>query len=196
MATVVWVERANWPRRRLESSITWATVSALHSEKSLAAYISEASEPVINADQVSGFKESLFAPMNRQKGLSPRDGIWQLQQVVSPPRYSIRKNKNRIEEALAVVQNVLHAADAEVSASNDWHLLGLCHDLKNMAQCADLYFNSSLVRTESRGWHYRDDFTDRDDENWRKWINIKLENGNRVISTERMPIEKYKTKPY
>lgn len=184
------------PCRIRGSGITWATVSALHSEKSLVAYLADCSEPAVNPDQVNEFKESLYAPMQRQKGLSPRDGIWQLQQVISPPRYSIRKNKKRLEEALTVVKNVLHSADTEVSPSGDWHLLGLCHDLKNMAQCADLYFNSSLVRTESRGWHYRDDFPNRDDANWRKWVIIKRQNGKMAISTERMPLENYKTKPY
>ena len=53
-----------------------------------------------------------------------------------------------------------------------------------------------LTRTESRGWHYRDDFPNRDDANWRKWINIENKNGEMFISTEKMPVEKYKTKPY
>ncbi|HEX7474669.1 MAG TPA: FAD-binding protein [Dehalococcoidales bacterium] len=184
------------PCRIRGSGITWAAVSALLSEKSLIAYLAELSEPRINIDQVNEYKNSLYAPMRREQGISPRDAIWRLQQVISPPRYSIRKSQKRLEEALSEVKNVIQIAETEVSAGGDWHLLGLCHDLKNMAQCADLYFNSSLTRTESRGWHYREDFQNRDDANWRKWIDIKLKNGEMAISTERMPIEKYKTKPY
>ncbi len=184
------------PCRIRGSGITWATVSALHCEKSLSAYLAGAADPKINVDQVGGFKKSLYAPMKREKGLSPRDGIRRLQQVISPPRYSVRKSQKRLEEALIEVKNVLNIAESEVSPSGDWHMLGLCHDLKNMAQCADLYFSSSLARTESRGWHYRDDFTNRDDANWRKWINIRMENGEVRVSTEKMPVERYKTKPY
>jgi succinate dehydrogenase/fumarate reductase flavoprotein subunit len=184
------------PCRIRGSGITWATVSALHSEKSLSVYLAGSSVPEINVDQVNEIKKSLYAPMQREKGLSPRDAIWRLQQVISPPRYSVRKNQKRLEEALTEVKNVLNIAETEVSPSDDWHLLGLCHDLKNMAQCADLYFTSSLARTESRGWHYRDDFPNRDDANWRKWINIKMENGEKVISTEKIPVERYKTQPY
>jgi succinate dehydrogenase/fumarate reductase flavoprotein subunit len=134
--------------------------------------------------------------MQRENGLSPREAIWRLQQVISPPRYSVRKSQMRIEEALGEVKNVLQLAESEVSPSGDWHLLGLCHDLKNMARCAELYFTSSLTRTESRGWHYREDFPQRDDANWRQWINIKLAKGKAAVSTERIPLERYKTKPY
>jgi succinate dehydrogenase / fumarate reductase, flavoprotein subunit len=183
------------PCRIRGSGITWATVSALHSEKSISAYLAGCSEPEINIDQVNEFKKSLYAPMQRENGLSPREAIWRLQQVISPPRYSIRKNQNRLEEALSEVKNVSELAQAEVSPHGDWHLLGLCHDLKNMAQCAELYFTSSLTRTESRGWHYRDDFPDRDDSNWRKWINIRMEKGKMLVWTENMPLERYKTKP-
>ena len=183
------------PCRIRGSGITWAAVSALHSEQSISAYLAGSSDSELNMDQVSEFKKSIYLPMQRKSGISPREAIWRLQQVISPPRYSIRKNQRRTQEALAEINNVLNIADTEVSPSGDWHLLGLCHDLKNMAQCADLYFTSSLTRTESRGWHYRDDFPARDDANWRKWINIKMDKGEKVISLERMPVEKYKTKP-
>jgi succinate dehydrogenase / fumarate reductase, flavoprotein subunit len=184
------------PCRIRGSGITWATVSALHSENSISTYLAGATDPQVNPDQVNQFKTALFSPMSREKGLSPREGIWRLQQVISPPRYSIRKNQRRMEEALAEVNNVLQLAETEVSPSGDWHLLGLCHDLKNMAQCADLYFTSSLTRQESRGWHHRDDFPNRDDVSWRKWITIKKDNGAMVVSTEKMAVERYKTKPY
>ena len=108
-----------------------------------------------------------------------RESIFRLQEVISPPRYSARKSAGRIEESLARVAEVLHECD-EVSPGGDWHVLGLCHDLKNMAQCAEIYFTSALARTESRGWHYREDFPKRDDATWRKWVELTLrgrENG-------------------
>jgi succinate dehydrogenase / fumarate reductase flavoprotein subunit len=184
------------PCRIRGSGITWAVVSALHGEKSLLAYLAGSPSSEINIDQLKEFKKSIYAPMPRKNGISPREAIWQLQQVISPPRFSVRKNQTRLEEALTEVQHVKNIADNEVTSSGDWHMLGLCHDLKNMAQCADIYFSSSLARTESRGWHYRDDFPNRDDVAWRKWINIKKKNEGMEISTENMPLERYKTKPY
>ncbi len=182
------------PCRIRGSGLTWATVSALHSEKSLSAYLAGSAKPEINVDQVNEFKRSVYAPMQRKNGVSPREAIWHLQQVISPPRYSVRKNRQRMEEALGVVRDVLEIAKSEVSPASDWHLLGLCHDLKNMAQCAEMYFTASLAREESRGWHYRDDFPERDDIAWRKWVNILNDKGAMRVTLEEMPLERYKTK--
>jgi succinate dehydrogenase/fumarate reductase flavoprotein subunit len=190
-----WAGAVPPPARIRGSGLTWASVSALLSEKSLVDYTAKASEPRLDEDQVKRFKEDIYAPMKRKEGMNPRDAIWRLKEVIAPPRYGVRKRKERIEEALARVKEVWHQAEAEVSPANDWHMLGVCHDLKNMTQCADIYYNAALTRTESRGWHYREDFPNRDDKNWRKWIVIKQKGDKMEISTEKIPFERYKTKP-
>ena len=43
-------------------------------------------------------------------------------------------------------------------------------ELVNLITLADLISNSALQREESRGAHYREDFPDRDDINWKKHI--------------------------
>jgi L-aspartate oxidase len=43
-------------------------------------------------------------------------------------------------------------------------------ELANLIILADLVTNSALQREESRGAHYREDFPDRDDINWKKHI--------------------------
>ncbi len=60
---------------------------------------------------------------------------------------------------------------------NEWkYLLGLGlktveeFELANLIILADLVTNSALQREESRGAHYREDFPDRDDVNWKKHI--------------------------
>jgi succinate dehydrogenase / fumarate reductase flavoprotein subunit len=190
-----WAGAVPPPARIRGSGLTWASVSALLSEKSLVDYTAKASEPRLDEDQVKRFKEDIYAPMKRKEGMNPRDAIWRLKEVIAPPRYGVRKRKERIEEALARVKEVWHEAENEVSPANDWHMLGVCHDLKNMTQCADIYYNAALTRTESRGWHYREDFPNRDDKNWRKWIVIKQKGDKMEISTEKIPFERYKTKP-
>jgi len=43
-------------------------------------------------------------------------------------------------------------------------------ELANLIILADLVIKSALIREESRGAHYRQDFPDRDDVNWKKSI--------------------------
>ena len=64
-----------------------------------------------------------------------------------------------------------------------------------MATCLEVVFNAALARTESRAYHHREDYPNRDDKNWLKWVIVKQEAGKTVLSTEPVPIDKYKFKP-
>jgi succinate dehydrogenase/fumarate reductase flavoprotein subunit len=133
--------------------------------------------------------------MQRKTGMNPREGIRMLQEVITPPRYSIRKSQDRIEEALEVIDNVYDLVENSVSPQEDFHMLGLCHDLRNITYCSELYMKAALERKETRGWHVREDYPDQDDQNWRKWIVQKLENGKMKISTQDIPYANYKYNP-
>lgn len=183
------------PCRLRGSGLTWAGVSSLLAEQSVADYAAVAADPVIHEDQVARYKESIFAPMQRKSGLNPRVAIRKLQEVITPPRYSIRKSKERLEEALEVINTVYDLADNEVSPEEDFHMLGLCHDLRNMTYCAELYMKAALKREETRGWHVREDYPEKDDSNWRKWIIQKIDNGKMSISTKDIPYENYAYNP-
>ena len=54
----------------------------------------------------------------------------------------------------------------------DMHDLFKTYEVENIIECATLSAVASLERTESRWlpWHFRSDFPDRDDDNWKKHI--------------------------
>ena len=183
------------PCRLRGSGLTWAGVSSILAEKPVAEYAAAAPEPAVDVDQVVQFKEKIFAPMQRKAGMNPREAIRMLQEVITPPRYSVRKSKDRIEEALTVIDNVYGLVDNEVSPEEDFHLLGLCHDLRNMTYCSELYMRAALERKETRGWHVREDYPQQDDQNWRKWIVQKIDNGKMRLSTQDIPYATYKYNP-
>ncbi len=79
--------------------------------------------------------------------------------------------------------------------AKDGHGLGKCHEARAMAVCAEMNFRAALMRTESRGWHYREDYPGRDDPNWLKWVILKTKDGEMAVSTEPMPMDRYKVKP-
>jgi succinate dehydrogenase/fumarate reductase flavoprotein subunit len=158
-----------------------------------ARFASEGRSPEVNNVEVKRLKEDMFAPMRRDKGLLPDDAIYPIQETVAPVKYSLRRSKERLEEALFRIKEVQERLP-ELWAK-DGHGLVKCHEAKSMALCAEMVFRAALMRTESRGWYYREDYPERDDKNWLKWIIIKQEAGKMVFSTEPVPIDKYKFKP-
>ena len=151
------------------------------------------SAPAPDLEQASALLDELYEPMERREGLSLRELIHRVQDVVAPVDYSSVKEGGRLEraleEALALKPETgrLYAADA--------HELGRCLDAKAMVLCAELFYRASLARTESRGFHLREDCPDRDDSRWLKWIILKKQGEQVELSTQDVPIERYRYRP-
>jgi succinate dehydrogenase/fumarate reductase flavoprotein subunit len=64
-----------------------------------------------------------------------------------------------------------------------------------MILCAELTYRAALMREESRGFHFREDYPKADDRNWLKWIILKQANGKVKLSKQPIPIDKYMIKP-
>ena len=170
-----------------------AILSALRGGPSAAIFASKSARREPSYTEVKKLKEEIFAPMRRDRGLAPDDVVHSIQEVVCPIKYNLRRSKERLEEALSKVTEVQHRLP-ELWAK-DGHGLAKCHEAKSMAVCAEMTFRAALMRTESRGWHMREDYPKRDDNNWLKWIIIKQQAGKMTLSTEPVPIGKYKFKP-
>jgi succinate dehydrogenase/fumarate reductase flavoprotein subunit len=189
-----WAGAAEAPPGRLRGSgLMNALIAALMAAPSVARYSKEASPSVPDDREISNLKEKIFAPLNRDRGYSVSEATRSIQEVVVPVKYSMRRNKERLEEALskvAAVQKKLPELHAE-----DPHGLAKCHEACCIALCAEIGFRAALARTESRGWHYREDYPQRDDENWLKWVIVKRMGDKMVVTTEPIPVARYKIKP-
>jgi succinate dehydrogenase/fumarate reductase flavoprotein subunit len=79
--------------------------------------------------------------------------------------------------------------------ATDYHHLAACNEVRSMTHDAELFFRASLERKETRGWHIREDYPERNDAEFLKWIILKDHNGEMVLSSEKVPIERYPYKP-
>jgi len=151
-------------------------------------------EPEVDYDQVKELKDEVFAPLRRRTGFSPREIIHKIQDIIVPVDCSIIKSEERMEECLNYVLSVKEKI-REIKAE-DFHDLAKCIDAESMALCAEMFYRASLMRTESRGFHIREDYPEMDNKNWLKWIIVKKENETMKLYTEDVPIHKYPYKPF
>jgi len=175
------------------SGIMYAVISAAWAGPSAAHYATETAPDEISANEVKTAKEKIFAPLQRKMGYSTLDVISGLQDITAPMKYNLRRSKERLEEALDKLDGLKEKLPA--LQAKDLHYLSKCHEVESMAICAELTFRAALMRSESRGFHFREDFPERDDKNWLKWIILKKDGGKMKLSTQPITISKYKIKP-
>jgi succinate dehydrogenase/fumarate reductase flavoprotein subunit len=175
------------------SGLMNALLGAMKAGPSVVRSTAEVAPPKVSYDRVKQLKEEIFAPMQCKNGIMSDDALRALQDIVNPLRYSVRRSKERLEEAITKLKKIQQELPRLIA--KDGHGLFKCHEVKSLTICAEMTFRAALARTESRGWHYREDYPERDDKNWLKWITLKQDGGRMVLSTEPIPIERYKVKP-
>jgi succinate dehydrogenase/fumarate reductase flavoprotein subunit len=158
-----------------------------------AAYAAAARDVQIDAAQAEALKERFSAPSRRAAGLHPMELVKAVQAAFNPIGYSVYKSQERMEEALGMIYAVKEKLGR--LAATDPHHLVACNEVASMVLSAELFYRASLERKESRGWHLREDYPERDDSNWLKWIILKDTNGEMALSTEDVPLERYTVKP-
>ncbi len=108
-------------------------------------------------------------PMQRMDGLLPDAVYGQLQTQAMPPEVNIFREGARMRQALAHVRTLQQEAVPRLYAP-DFHELVKCYEVEATALTTALMYEAALLRTESRGWHFREDHPQRDDSGWLKWI--------------------------
>jgi succinate dehydrogenase / fumarate reductase, flavoprotein subunit len=175
------------------SGIMNAVISSAWAGPSIARYAAGVASIDVNSVEVQNLKEKTFTSLQSRKGFSPMEAISMLQDVIVPMKYNLRRSKERLDEALVHIEKIKQRLP-EIQAK-DFHYLSKCHEVESMTLCAELTFKAALMRTESRGFHFREDYPEPDNKNWLKWIILKQDNGQIKLSTEPIPIERYNIKP-
>ena len=181
------------PGRMRGSGLMGALWTGVRGGESAIKYAMHANAPEPDVLQAEASKRATFAPLQRASGVSPMDLVKEIHKAYHPIGYCLWKSKERMEEALGMVLEAKKLV-SRLSVS-DWHQLATANEARSMVITAETRYRTSLERKESRGWHIREDYPERDDANWLKWISIKDVDGEPEISMEDIPIDRYPCKP-
>jgi len=173
--------------------LAFAAVTGFRAGTAAGKSVSTIPEPKLNTTEVEKLKKKILAPLGSKGGYNPYDAIKEIQEIVFPFKNSYIKHKDRLDKALKSVEEV--KAKLPNLTAKDSHELVRCHEAKSMVTNAETLYKASLMRTETRGTNIREDYPNRDDKNWLKWIIIRKEDEKMKFWTEPVPIGKYKHKP-
>ncbi len=137
-----------------------------------------AAQWAINADQDSStigadaHRAFLNTSSKHQTGLDPGHLTRQIQQIMWMEG-GILRNKKGLTKALEAARNMQRQA-IESSLEGDPKEVQRLLELRFAAATASLIVQAAQKREESRGAHYREDFPNPDDENWRGALQVQL----------------------
>lgn len=167
-------------------ALSGASVTGARAGWSAADYALQAEEPEIGTENLSQLKESVFGPLERKGGFSPRWVTQVLQNTMIPYYMMYIKSGDRLQAALTLVEFYRDHLVPKLTAE-DPHDLRLALETRNMVLNAEMRIRASLFRTESRGCHYREDYPRRDDENWLAWVVLREREGRMEVLKRPVP---------
>jgi len=161
------------------SSLAGSAVQGAIAAEAAAEYCKGIEMPDIPKSTVSAVQEEILAPLKRTSGYGPAWVTQTLQGIMIPNFVLYIKKESLLKAALAYIEE-LRDHHMPLLRAADMHELRLAHETANMILTAEMKLKASIMRTESRCSHYRLDYPDMDDKNWRAWINIHKSSDGRM----------------
>jgi succinate dehydrogenase/fumarate reductase flavoprotein subunit len=156
---------------QIGSSLTGSAVQGAVAGEAAASFAKGVSDPVVSPEALRAIKAEILAPLTREAGYGPAWVTQTLQGVMIPNFVLYIKKESLLQAALAYVEELRDHHVPMLRAAH-MHELRLAHETKNMIISAEMKLRASIMRKESRCSHYRLDYPELDDANWRAWINI------------------------
>jgi len=175
----------------------YASVSGARAGVAASEYALQLENLVIDEAELTRAKKIVKLPVERKGGFSPRWVTYILQNTLMPYYIMYIKHGERMQATLTLVEFIRDHLVPKLTA-RDTHELRLAHETKNMVLNAEMKLRASILRTESRGNHYREDYPRRDDPNWLAWVILKEEDGKMKAFKKPIPKEWWPdlSKPY
>jgi succinate dehydrogenase/fumarate reductase flavoprotein subunit len=181
------------PGRNRGTGIMWSWFMGLRAGESAANFAAVHEQGDVDVAQANEHKARFEAPMLRQSGL-PVDAILKpLQDVMSAIDLSAWKHEERMKLALDVVLELKSKLPELVA--DDAHYMASANEVTSMVLCSEMFFRAALARKESRGWFIREDYPDRNDAEYRKWVVLQQNGDEMTVDFEALPTEEYRYGP-
>ena len=171
------------------SSLAGSAVQGAIAAEAAAEYCKKTEAPKISSYKVNKIEEEILAPLKREAGYSPAWVTQTLQSIMIPNFVLYIKKGNILQAALAYIEE-LRDHHMQMLKAKDMHELRLAHETKNMIISAEMKLKASIMRKESRCSHYRLDYPDMDNDNWRAWINI-YKGSDGAMKFEKQPFDNW-----
>jgi succinate dehydrogenase/fumarate reductase flavoprotein subunit len=156
---------------QIGSSLAGSAVQGAIAGEAAAAYAGTRALITISDKQIYKIQNEIVAPLEREAGYSPAWITQTLQGIMIPNFVLYIKKEKLLQAALAYIEE-LRDHHLPMLRASDLHELRLAHETANMIISAEMKLKASILRTESRCSHYRLDYPQLDEKNWRAWINI------------------------
>ncbi len=174
-----------WSLCQCAATGTWAGESA-------AKFAKENNEKKIDIQEVKMYKKNLYAPL-LNGGTTHEDVLSEVQKTVFPYEVLILKSGKNLEQALSKVESIKNELVPQMGAKDPRGLMRV-RETQCITKLIEIFLRASILRTETRASHYREDYPKRDDKNWLKWIFVNNKDGTDDFRFETLPLEKYKHK--
>ena len=173
----------------LGSGMCNAACTGYRSGKYAAEYVKDAAELSVDEKEIEELREAVVGPLFRKAGFNTDHVLLRVQQTIMP--YEVREimEEERLQAALTMFKFFKKHFLPKMYAV-DPHDLRRYHEIKSMIIGGEMMLRAAIMRKESRGAFFREDYPRRDDDNWLKWIILKKnEIGEMDLTTEDVPEE-------
>lgn len=180
------------PGRVRGSGLAFAQYSGRIAGSKAAIYAGNTEQGQISREDIRRIDERFMAPKNENGTVKVMDFIPEIHKVMQPLGNSLYRKEDRILKAMDRIEE-LKKEVVNVKADDAHNLFGV-NEIHSMLICAELFFRSSLLRKETRGWFQREDYPERDD-SVIKWYTMQNIDGKIISGEEIVPIDRYVYKP-
>jgi succinate dehydrogenase/fumarate reductase flavoprotein subunit len=158
---------------RIAAATTEMLVEGAIAGKSAAEYAKRVVMPEIDEKQVERLREKVLRPLEREDGTRPVELMKKVQKMAHEKLGPVRKHNN-MEEFVRFLEVVKEKELPNLCVSSKTRRYNKewieALELENIVQVLELSAKSALMRTESRGVHYRFDHPYTDNDNWLREI--------------------------